>query len=274
MKPASRGASLVTLVYLLATLPVLLWRASGKSAWIVTLAHVAAVACLWWGLRARSTACPVADWLPLLLVPFLYAELPYLMGQSVVIRDSLVRAWETALFGTQPARTLANAMPYAVLSEVLHLGYVLYYPIVYVPPLLLYVAGRREEYGRNLLALMLTYVTCFLVFIMFPVEGPRYAWGPPPSVPDGPVRSLTLAILEHASSRGTAFPSSHAAVAVAQGVVALRFQRSVGVVVLATSVLLMIGAVYGGFHYAVDIVAGAVIGLAISLGVAMRPASG
>jgi membrane-associated phospholipid phosphatase len=117
---------------------------------------------------------------------------------------------------------------------------------------------------------MLVYAVCFLVFIMFPVEGPRYAWGAPTGVPGGAVRSFSLAVLERGSSRGTAFPSSHAAVAVAQSIVALRYQRRVGIVVSVTSVLLMIGAVYGGFHYAIDIVAGAAIGAVASVVVITR----
>jgi membrane-associated phospholipid phosphatase len=161
-------------------------------------------------------------------------------------------------------------VPSTAISELLHLGYLAYYPIVYVPPLLLYLAGRRQEFERTIVAVMLTYVICFSVFALFPVEGPRYAWGPQPGVPAGPVRSFALAVLERGSSRGTAFPSSHAAVAAAQAVVALRYQRGLGVVVAVTSALLMIGAIYGGFHYAVDVLAGAVVGIVTSIAVASR----
>ncbi len=268
---SSRHAALVTLAYLLLTLPLLFWRTRGPTGALVAGAHVGAAVCLWWSLGSTSK---IADWLPLLLVPFLYAELPYLIGAGAILRDSIVREWEAALFGGQPARTLAGRLPSVAPSELLHLGYLLFYPIVYVPPLLLYVAGRREEFGRTAFAVMLTYAICFVIFAVFPVEGPRYAWGASASAPAGPVRSLTLAILERGSSRGTAFPSSHAAVAAAQAVVALRYQAGLGVVVAVTSALLMIGAVYGGFHYAVDVVAGAVVGIVISTAVATRPARG
>jgi membrane-associated phospholipid phosphatase len=271
-----RPASLVTLAYLVLTLPLLIVRSPQPA--IVPLLHVAAIGLVAWSLlpattRPEGTRPLPADWLPLLLMPFLYAELPYLIGASAVLRDPLVQTWEAALFGGQPARALAARWPGATLSELLHLGYLLYYPIVYVPPLMLYFAGRREEFRRTVFAVMLTYVVCFLVFALFPVEGPRYAWGAPPSVPAGPIRSLTLAVLERGSSRGTAFPSSHAAVASAQAILALRYQRGLGVGVAVMSALLMIGAVYGGFHYAVDVLAGAVVGAAIgSATVVPRPA--
>jgi membrane-associated phospholipid phosphatase len=234
---------------------------------------VAAASALWWLLRERVTPSRLADWLPLLLVPFLYGELAYVIGDAT-LRDPIVQQWEAALFGGQPARALAGSLANVVLSELLHVGYLLYYPIVYVPPLVLYLTGRRPQFERMTYAVMLTYTICFLIFAMFPVEGPRYAWGPPPSVPTGPMRSLTVAILEQGSSRGTAFPSSHAAVAAAQAVLTLRSHLGLGIVVTATSVLLMIGAVYGGFHYAVDVLAGAFVGIVVAVGVLVRPARG
>jgi membrane-associated phospholipid phosphatase len=268
VRPAARGAALVTLAYLLLMLPVALWGARSVTGLLFAASHVIAAICVWWSIRSTGK---VADWLPLLLMPFLYAELRFLIGPAAMMHDRVVQGWEVAVFGEQPARTLAGRIPSAAMSELLHLAYLLYYPIVYVPPLLLYLASRYEEYGQTVLALMLTYAVCFALFVLFPVEGPRYAWGAPAGVPVGSIRSLTLVILERGSSRGTAFPSSHAAVAAAQAVAALRYQRGVGVVVMATSMLLMIGAVYGGFHYAVDIIAGAVLGVAIASIVLTRP---
>jgi undecaprenyl-diphosphatase len=76
---------------------------------------------------------------------------------------------------------------------------------------------------------------------------------------------LVLAVLVSGSSRGAAFPSSHAAVSVAASVAALRFQPKVGAVVAFVTALLLVGAVYGGFHYGVDMIAGAVVGLGVAL---------
>ena len=44
--------------------------------------------------------------------------------------------------------------------------------------------------------------------------------------------------------------------------------------VAAASALLIVGAVYGGFHYAVDVVAGVVVGLVVAVAVVVRPARG
>jgi membrane-associated phospholipid phosphatase len=67
--------------------------------------------------------------------------------------------------------------------------------------------------------------------------------------------------LEARSSRGTAFPSSHVAVACATSVLAVRFFGVIGLVIPVVTLGLALGAIYGGFHYAIDVLAGATLGL-------------
>jgi membrane-associated phospholipid phosphatase len=76
------------------------------------------------------------------------------------------------------------------------------------------------------------------------------------------VRTAVLHLLAAGSSRGTAFPSSHVAASVVASLCALRFQRPLGVAVAASTVGLALGTVYGGFHYAVDALAGGIVGFA------------
>jgi hypothetical protein len=248
---------LILVLYLAATSALVPWRLWGPA-----LAHVVLLVFALWRLR-RGGSTALDLWLPLAAVPFLYAELPALMIGPV--HDPIVRQWEAAVFGVSPAAVLAGRFPNVALSELFHLGYLSYYPIIYVPPLLLHIQGKRRELVVTVAGLMATYAICFVVFALFPVEGPRYEWGNPAGIAEGPVRRFTLALLRTASSRGAAFPSSHVAVAVAQTVMAFRWQpRAASVLVIATCLLAM-GAVYGGFHYAADALAGAVLGLATGI---------
>ena len=117
---------------------------------------------------------------------------------------------------------------------------------------------------------MVTFVVCFVFFVVFPVAGPRYMEFPTPLPTDrGFFRPLVLWVLERGSSRGTAFPSSHVAVALTQSVLAIRYFGPRGAIVAALSIGLAIGAVYGGFHYFIDVMAGAAIG-AVTTYVALR----
>jgi len=204
----------------------------------------------------------LSSWAALILIPLFYTEIA-LLNQSfgAGYHDSLVLSWEGFLFGS-PATELAGKYPYPLLSESLHLAYFSYYPIVYIPPLILFFSRRHEAFQTTVVTLLATASVCFVFFVYFPVQGPRY-FGPPESIPGGPIRALTLSILENGSSRGAAFPSSHMAMTVCQAMVQLRYQPPIGILVTLISVGVGVGAVYGGFHYAIDMLAGAVVGLVV-----------
>ena len=252
-------------LYLAATLPLLLVGLSNGgvvSGWLVVSAHVVAGAGAFWLASRRELNQWVTLWLALLAIPIAYAEVPWL-NQALTsgYRDPTLLAWERALTGFDPSRELAGRFPWLWVSEPLHLAYLSFYPAIYVPPIVLAVRGRLREATTTALGILIASVVCYLVFAVFPVQGPRY-FGPPQGVPDGPMRRLTLMILETGSSRGAAFPSAHMALMTAQAGLALRFQRNMGVLLTLAALGVGVGAVYGGFHYAVDMAAGALVGLA------------
>lgn len=217
-------------------------------------------------LRRRAPALQglVADWYPLLLIPLLYGELEPLNraiygGQYF---DELIIHWEAILFGGQPSQALAAAFPSLLLSEVLHAAYLSYYLIIFGPPLYLYLSGRREAFRQATLALMLVFFLHYLFFIYFPVQGPRYLFPAPGGVvASGFFYQLAHRILEAGSSQGAAFPSSHVGVAFAQAALMVRYLPRTAPLLFVAATALALGAIYGGFHYATDAVAGLVLGL-------------
>lgn len=252
------GALLV--VYLAATGALLLARrdhapGAGIALHFAVLAAIAAAT--WFSMVPRW----LRAWTPLLALLFLYSEMPMLIEAAGHDRlfDERIISWEQSVFGGQPAIAWAAAHSSVWLSELLHAAYLTYYPIIVSVPAALWLARRRAEFDDAVFVLMLTFVACFVCYLAFPVAGPRYLW--PPSSPPGPFRSAAIALLEARSSRGTAFPSSHVAVAITQSLLAFRFYGLRGVVVAAPTAGLALGAVYGGFHYAIDIVAGGLLGV-------------
>ncbi len=218
---------------------------------------------------AISAAVPrlavlVHDWYPLLLMPLLYTELATL--NVAVWRgryfDPLILASERTLFGTQPSFALSRTYPYLVLSEPLHAAYLSYYFIIYVPPILLYLLRRAGDFRRLVFGLMLTFFVHYLFFIFFPVQGPRYLFPAPGGrLAEGPVYRLAHHLLEAGSSRGAAFPSSHVGVSTAQTILVFRYLPRLGPVIALLAAGLALGAIYGGFHYATDAIAGFCLGL-------------
>ena len=267
-----RRVALVWLdVYLLVSGVVLAVGGHG----VLAIIHAVVVAIAALTILPKNGAARVAgNLIPLFVAPILYVEVPLLItALGTTYHDTLMQGWELALFGTQPSRTLAVAIPVTWLSEVLHAGYLAYYPVIFVPSLLLWARGEREGLAQTVLAVTITYTMCFVIFAMFPVEGPRYLWSAPDHVPSGPMRSLALKILVAGSSRGAAFPSAHMAIVVAQAVMAWRWQRRIRWSYAVIAVLVGVGAVYGGFHYAVDVLAGSVVGFGVAWAIMGRRSS-
>jgi membrane-associated phospholipid phosphatase len=203
---------------------------------------------------------PALDWLTLTIGPLMYVELRWIIaGLGAPHRDATVVGWEHALFPSNPSATLAPRLHVAWVSELLHLAYASYYLLIYLPPIVLYLRGRRDAFVSTTLALIVVYGVCFITYALFPVDGPRYLVGAA-AAPEGPIRSFVLTLLDRGSSRGTAFPSSHVAASVVASLCALRHQRGVGIVVSLVTAALTVATVYGGFHYAVDALVGVILG--------------
>jgi membrane-associated phospholipid phosphatase len=257
----TRGIALALAAYFAVVLwPI--WRDARATGTLIPLAtHLAmlAYALLLVGVRGPAWR-PALDWLVLTIGPLMYVELRWIIaGTGMPHHDAAVVGWEHALFPSNPSATLATQWHVPALSEVLHFAYASYYLIVYLPPIALYVTGKRDAFVKTVLALTIVYGACFIVYALFPVDGPRYLVGPA-AAPDGPVRRFVLALLERGSSRGTAFPSSHVAASLVSALCALRYQRRVGLLVTPFVVALIVATVYGGFHYAVDALVGVILG--------------
>ncbi len=208
------------------------------------------------------------EWYPILLVPFLYAELP-LLNRSVFdghYFDRRVMALEAVVFGGQPSREWAAAFPNLPISELLHASYLSYYLLIFIPPLILWRLHRPGAFRGAVFALMLTFFVHYLFFVYFPVQGPRYLFPAPGGViAEGFFYNLAHRALEAGSSQGAAFPSSHVAVGVAQSIVTWRWMPRLGAIVTALTIGLALGAIYGGFHYAIDAGLGAAFGVGTTL---------
>jgi membrane-associated phospholipid phosphatase len=242
-----------------------------RTGWPILFVVHLTFAALLWGTpvsarigRALTSRFPrtfelLADWYPLLLIPALYTELAFLNVAvwNGTYFDSLVQQWEAFVFGGQPSRELAARFPIPLLSEALHAGYLSYYLIIYIPAIILYLRGRRAEFRTMVFTMMLAFFGHYVFFIYFPVQGPRYLFpAPNGALSDGPMYRLAHLVLEAGSSRGAAFPSSHVGVAFTQTILAFRFLPGLAPVVAVLSCALALGAVYGGFHYAIDALAG------------------
>jgi membrane-associated phospholipid phosphatase len=254
------GALLV--VYLAGT-GLLFIGAQGGDAPIVLLHFgvLTAIAVATWSARVPVW---LRLWAPLMTLLFLYSEIPALLRAlgHTSLYDSTVMQWEHTVFGSQPAIEWASRWNSQLASEFLHAAYASFYAIIYVVPVLLFAAARMKDFEEASFALLFTYLACCILYIAFPVAGPRYLFTPGLLVPNGVIRQSVRWLLESRSSEGTAFPSSHVALAITASVLAFRYYRGRGLVIGLVTIFLSLGAVYGGFHYGVDVLGGAALGFA------------
>jgi membrane-associated phospholipid phosphatase len=202
----------------------------------------------------------IAEFYPLVLTVGLYTHVGLVNAAGGVSHDALVQKWERALFGGQPSLDWMRGFPSPAWSALMHGAYLSYYLILSASPLGLWFAGRREAARSTLFLMLATFYGCYAVFLAFPVAGPRYLFAPAANAAaDVPIAAFTRRFLQGTSAWGTAFPSSHVAVALVAAGCAWRGLRPLGAALVPAALLLALATVYGQFHYAVDALAGAAV---------------
>jgi membrane-associated phospholipid phosphatase len=206
----------------------------------------------------------LSEFYPLALTVALYTHVGLVNAASGVSHDAVVQRWEQALFGGQPSLEWVRAFPSPAWSTLMHAAYLSYYPVLAGAPLGLWAGGRREAARSTLLLMMATFYVCYAIFLAFPVTGPRYLFPVAENAATAvPLAVLARRLLEGGSAWGTAFPSSHVALALVAAVCAWRGLRPLGAVLVPAAVLLSLATVYCQFHYAVDALAGAALAAAV-----------
>lgn len=246
-------------------------RASGyPNAWFSTVAHLLIVMLVvgtaWRSATARWASL-IRGALPLLLLVALYTLLDIVnLAGNVRTWDREIQLIEQALVGGQPARDWWRTSPSAFWSTLLHGAYFSYYALIAVPALLILTTGTVDERELFTTRVIICFMLCYAVFALFPVSGPYYQFERPSGafIDNLPAR-LVYASLSGGSSFGAAFPSSHVAATVTCTAVMVRLRPRVGLWLVVPAALLTVSVVYCAMHYAVDAVAGLLLGLTVGL---------
>ena len=202
-------------------------------------------------------------WYPLLLPIIAFPEAALLRDLFVDHwRDPSLLAIEAAVFPEPPTVWLGRFRSVLV-SEALQAGYLSYFLILPLVAAVLYVRDDKAPFFGVMAATVLGYLTCYVIFLVFPTEGPahtlRHLHTQP--LPHGPLRAI-VEFVQRAGTHGNAFPSAHAVGAVVPIIFARRHVPKLVPWLLPLLVLMCVGAVYDRYHYVSDMIAGVLIGLA------------
>ena len=258
----------ITILYLAVSSALMLIFHRNLARWYIYLSiHIVAVLGI---LSLRFVLAPlppllqfVRDWYALGTILLFYwgvKPLTQMVFQGTF--DDWIVRWENRLFKGQPSTYLSARFPSVVLSEYLHLCYLSYYFIPVSLPAMLYFRGKGEAFFETLFAELFTFNICLIWYIFMPVAGPRYFEEKiKEPLSNAPLCKLTHTILSRASTKGTAFPSSHSALAIVVLLCAARYDLVSFVILFPFCTGLVVGTVYGRLHYALDAVAGVLLGV-------------
>lgn len=181
---------------------------------------------------------------------------------------------EQTLFGFQPSLELMGLLPYRWAAELIYAAYFSYYVMISGIGLALYLR-QRNAFAHYIAIVSFVFYLCYLTYICVPVIGPRLFYRPVggyqlppetipgavPPIPDSVKTSFFYKIMEIIydifESPGAAFPSSHVAVAICTLYFTFRYLPRIRWVHTVSVLLLCFSTVYGKYHYAVDVFAGA-----------------
>lgn len=211
------------------------------------------------------------DWLPAILFITVFEEVSLL---SLVIRgdwqNEHIIALESRLFGVSPMGWLRSRVR-AWIVEFLQFGYFAFYPLYPVIAGVFWAWRERPPYRgafRRLTdTLSVGYVICYSVYLLFPTQSPANRVGLQQigSTHGGVFERAVSDIQNHAGVHGNAFPSAHIMLAFVVLMFAFRYLPRVAPWLLFPVLLMCVGAVYDGYHYTSDVVAGAVIGIVLGV---------
>jgi membrane-associated phospholipid phosphatase len=210
------------------------------------------------------------DWLPALLFSTVFEEVSFL---SLALRGAwqnpVLIELDSALFAALPAGWLHRySSPW--FRELLDFGYFTFYPLYPAVAAVLWARRHRARFAgvfRRLTdALSVGYATCYATYLLFPTRSPShnvgYAAALPASPPAGPFHFFVNSIQSTAGVHGNAFPSAHIMLAFTVLVFVSRYFPRLAPWLLLCVLLMCLGAVYDGYHYPIDVFAGALLGIA------------
>ena len=266
-----RPSDWITILYLAITgVLVCIFHKNLRWWGIYAVCRVGVICGLLWLAVSPEDSLPIPlqilrDCYPIATILIFYLEIPPLaqMVMQGYFDDKIIES-EERLFNGQPSIYLGERFPFKWLSELLHLCYFSYYPIVFGLAAMLYFQGRHEAFHEVVFGEVLTFNLCLIWYIFMPVMGPYYQFEKiRGSLADGFFFKLVHMILSNAASKGTAFPSSHCAIGVIVVLYAARYDPVAFAIMCPFGVGLVLGTIYARMHYAVDAILGTVLAIVV-----------
>ena len=218
---------------------------------------------------------------PLSLLGFWYPD-TYEFCQVFPNLDHVFAAADQSLFGCQPSIEFSRLMPQKIWSELFHMGYFSYYPLIAFT-ILSPIFTRRELFERTAFVVLTSFFLYYAIYLFLPVAGPQYYFhavgfdvieaGHFPQLgdyfrfhtelatspgPDGFFRNLVEATQASGERPTAAFPSSHVGASTVLMILLWKNRHAFFFCALPFYFFLCCATVYIQAHYLIDVFGGLV----------------
>ncbi len=175
--------------------------------------------------------------------------------------DSRLSGFEQAILGFEPSQYIDRFLPNLWITEILMGSYFSYYlmlPALLIP---LFIWKKDAMIRQSLAAISLTFFVGYMLFFLYPVEGPRWHYADQYiHAVEGPFfRQIVELVQAKGSVRGGCVPSTHVAVAIIVMVYFFKIAKPLGWVTALLNLGMALGTVWGRYHYVTDVVVGSII---------------
>lgn len=210
----------------------------------------------------------------------------YEMNRIFPNLDHIFATYEQQLFGSQPSLWFSQVCSNVVFSELMHLGYAAYYPLIGIVCFFFFFC-RYEEFQRATFIVLAAFFLYYAVFVVLPVTGPTFYYQavgvdeiargvfpnlhdyflthqeclPTPGYTDGVFYHLVEKARQAGERPTAAFPSSHVGLTTILVLLAWHSKsKKMFYFTLPFLVLILFATVYIQAHYVIDSIAGLITG--------------
>ena len=268
-----RAVDVFCVLWLLATtVLIVVFPARVRGWWLVVLANLVAVISVD-VFRRFANRSPSRGWRffcdGFLIFVFIWLWAEVGMLQQVLYGgkwfDQVLINFEYKLFGVHPILWLERFVSIPV-TEWMLWGYFGYLPVIPLVAAALFFQVNSRAMDTYLFAMAVGFVSCYVVFLFFPVAAPRFAFeGLFTRDLDGHLfRWLCRLIERYGHFPGGSFPSAHCAAGTVMLMMSYKYHRRTFYLILPVIGTFYIATVYGRYHYVSDTVAGIIVGAIIA----------
>lgn len=203
----------------------------------------------------------LAAFFPVVPVVVIFATLGFIPELNPRDRDASLSWLDRTLFRVDPSVWM-DRFAGTWITEVMQLAYLAYYVLPFVLLGTLYQRGEQEAFHLCVTALLLSHYLAFIGYMILPALGPRFALA---SQYRQELKGLLIAVAVRdllnalEGIKRDAFPSGHTSAILITVFYIVRFTPELSSWSVPIAGLMIFSTVYLRYHYAVDVLAGALL---------------